>query len=168
MRVIPIGFAFNKVGDVLDGARASAEVTHNHPEGIRGAQATAMAIYLARTGLGKPEIKARLEYQFGYDLSRKLDDIRPACRVDDCSCEGTVPPSIIAFLEAEDFEDAVRNAISFGGDTDTMACIAGGIADAYYGGIPAHIRNNVLAILDERLRTIVMEFMHHFPSSRRV
>lgn len=157
MRVSPIGFACESLDDVLKEARKSAEVTHNHPEGIRGAQATAAAVFLARTGLGKSDIKAHIEREFGYDLSGRLDDIRKGYRFD-ISCQRSVPQSIIAFLESDSYEDAVRNAISLGGDADTMACIAGGIAEAYYGEVPEVIRAQVLALLDPRLRAVVDEF----------
>ena len=109
-------------------ARRSAEVTHNHPEGVRGAEATAVAVYLARTGRHKDEIRESIEASFGYDLRRRLDDIRPSYKFDE-SCQGTVPPAIIAFLESQDYEDAIRKAISLGGDADTLACITGGIAE---------------------------------------
>lgn len=126
MRVSPIGIACNTLEEVLAQARASAEVTHNHPEGIRGAQATAAAVFLARSGYTKADIKTYIEQEFGYCLSERLDDIREHYCFD-VSCQGSVPQSIIAFLEADGFEDAVRNAISLGGDADTMACIAGAL-----------------------------------------
>jgi ADP-ribosylglycohydrolase len=161
MRVSPVGAACDTLNEVLAQARASAEVTHNHPEGVRGAQATAAAVFLARTGRTKEDIKAYIEKEFGYDLSKRLDDIRDRYRFD-VSCQGSVPQSIIAFLEANDFEDAVRNAISLGGDADTMACIAGGIAEAFYGGVPEDIRVQVLSALDVRLAGIVSEFTARF------
>jgi len=161
MRVSPIGLASESLDEALREARRSAEVTHNHPEGIRGAQATAVAVFLARTGWGKPEIKAHIERTFGYDLSGRLDDIRKEYRFD-VSCQGSVPQAIIAFLESSSYENAVRNAISLGGDADTMACIAGGIAEAYYGGVPDNIRETALARLDNRLRGVVEEFRIRF------
>jgi ADP-ribosylglycohydrolase len=157
MRVSPVGFACESIEEVLAEARRSAEVTHNHPEGIRGAQATAVAVFLARTGRAKPDIKSHIEREFGYDLKERLDDIRGWYRFD-VSCQGSVPQSIIAFLESDSYEDAVRNAISLGGDADTMACIAGGIAEAYYGGVPADIRAQAFARLDDRLRGVIEEF----------
>lgn len=136
-------------------------MTHNHPEGIRGAEATAVAIFLARTGHSKADIKSHIEREFGYDLSEPWDDLRQ--RYDfDVSCQGSVPQSIIAFLESDGFEDAIRNAVSLGGDADTMACIAGGIAEAFYGGVPAAIRVQVLSLLDDRLAAIVNEFSARF------
>jgi ADP-ribosylglycohydrolase len=157
MRVSPIGFAFDSLDEVMMEARMTAEVTHNHPEGIRGAQATAAAIYLARRGAEKSEIREHVEREFGYVLSGRLDDLRAEYEFD-VSCQGSVPQSIIAFLESTSYEDAVRNAISLGGDADTMACIAGGIAYAYYGTIPDHIKSQTLQRLDTRLRAIVEEF----------
>jgi ADP-ribosylglycohydrolase len=161
MRVSPIGIACSSLDDVLAEARRSAEVTHDHPEGIRGAQATAAAVFLARNHASKPEIRAYLERRFGYDLSEPLVDIRDQYRFD-ISCQGSVPQSIIAFLEADSFEDAVRNAISLGGDADTMAAIAGGIAEAFYGGVPEPIRAPALALLDAPLRSVVDEFRVRF------
>ncbi len=162
MRVSPVGFAYDALDEVLIRARWTAEVTHNHPEGIRGAQATAAAIHLARTGRDKGEIRAAIERKFGYDLSPRLDEIRPGFRFD-VSCRGTVPPALLAFLESDDYEHAIRLAISLGGDSDTIACIAGGIAQAYYGGVPATIREQALARLDERLAGVVEAFEARFP-----
>ena len=154
MRVSPIGFAFASIDEVLAQAAISAAVTHNHPEGIKGAQATALAVFLARAGHTKSEIKAQISRRFDYDLERRLADIRPHYHFD-VSCQGSVPQSIIAFLEAEDFEHALRNAISLGGDSDTMACIAGGIAQAFFGEVPDHIRTEVRGRLpDEFLRVL--------------
>lgn len=161
MRVSPVGFARDSLEDVLEEARRSAAVSHDHPEGIRGAQATATAIFLARQNLEKAELRARIVELFGYDLERTLDEIRPHYRFD-VSCQGSVPESIIAFLESENYEDAIRNAISLGGDADTMACIAGGIAQAYYGGVPQEIAETALALLDPRLRIVVKEFEERF------
>ena len=165
MRVSPIGFAFDSLDEVMAQARASAEVTHNHPEGIRGAQATAVAILLARMGQEKADIKGHIESEFGYHLSDRLDDIREAYAFD-VSCQGSVPQSIVAFLESESYEDAIRNAISLGGDADTMACIAGGIAEAFYGSVPDDISVRVLDLLDTRLRSIAIEFIHKYGNRR--
>jgi ADP-ribosylglycohydrolase len=161
MRVSPVGIACETMGEVLAQARESAEVTHNHPEGVRGAQATAAAVFLARSGYTKADIKAHIERAFGYNLSERLDDIRGWYRFD-VSCQGSVPQSIVAFLAADGFEDAVRNAISLGGDADTMACIAGGIAEAFFGGVPAEIEARALAALDEHLRRVVDAFRDRF------
>lgn len=157
MRVSPAAW----VADSLDGALALAEqsatVTHNHPEGIRGAQATAAAIFLARTGHGKDGIRRFVETTFGYDLQRTLAEIRPDYEFNE-SCQETVPEAITAFLEASDFEDAIRNAISLGGDADTLACITGSIAEPYFGGVPPDIRESVLLRLDDDLLAVVAEF----------
>jgi len=157
MRVSPVGFAFNSMKDVLHEARESAKVTHNHPEGIKGAQATALAVLLARSGKSKATIKQEISDRFAYNLDRTLDEIRPDYGFD-VSCQGSVPEAIIAFLEAKDFEDAIRNAISLGGDSDTIACIAGGIAQAYYQGIPSKIVSNVRKRLPEEFLFIIDEF----------
>ena len=157
MRVSPVGFVCNSLDEVMTVARRTAEVTHNHPEGIRGAQATAVAVYLARIGREKHDIRDHIEREFGYQLSDRLDDIRGSYRFD-VSCAGSVPQAIIAFLESVDYEDAVRNAISLGGDADTQACIAGGIAEAFYGGVPGPIRQFAFDRLDEPLQIVVTEF----------
>jgi ADP-ribosylglycohydrolase len=164
MRVSPVGFAYDALDEVLLRARWTAEVTHNHPEGIKGAQATAAAVYLARTGSSKEEIRDYIEQKFRYDLSARLEDIRPGYQFD-VSCQGTVPPAILAFLEATDYENAVRLAVSLGGDSDTIACITGGIAHAYYGGVPPEIRAQALTRLDDRLRGVLEEFEASFPGS---
>ena len=160
MRVSPVGFACDTLDHVMQHAARTAAVTHNHPEGIRGAQATAAATFLARTGSDKLAIKQRITEAFGYDLSTPLDVIRETYEFD-LSCQGSVPQSIAAFLEATDFEDAIRNAISLGGDADTMACIAGAIADAYWG-IPEEIERRTLSLLDDHLRGVVEDFSRQF------
>jgi ADP-ribosylglycohydrolase len=166
MRVSPIGLAGNHIDVVRREARASARVTHNHPEGIRGAEATAAAVFLAWGPNDKDDIRQYLETEFGYYLGDRLDDIRDDYAFD-VSCQGSVPQSIVAFLEAEDYEDAVRNAISLGGDADTMAAIAGGIAEAYYGGVPDDIRREALSHLDERLRSVCEAFEAQFGDQYR-
>lgn len=158
MRVSPVGFAFESVDAVLEEAERSASVTHNHPEGIKGAQATALAVFLARKGEDKDSIKDDIEKRFTYNLSRTLDDIRPGYRFD-VSCQGSVPESITAFLESKDFEDAIRKAVSLGGDSDTMACIAGGIAHAFYRKIPEDIVANVRERLPVEFLEIIDRFM---------
>lgn len=162
MRVSPVGFAFDNLEAVLDEAKRSAEVTHNHPEGIRGAQATAAAIFLARQGESKEGIRAAIESRFGYDLNETVDSIRPHYSFNE-SCQGTVPQAIIAFLDSTDYEDAIRLAISLGGDADTLACITGGIAQAFYGGVPPKIADRALALLDEHLRVTVDSFYERYP-----
>lgn len=161
MRVSPIGMALNALDEVLAEARRSAEVTHDHPEGIRGAQATAAAVFLARTGCTKDAMRDEIERRFGYSLSGRLDAIR-ADYAFDISCQGSVPQSIIAFLESDSYEDTLRNTISLGGDADTMAAIAGGIAEAYYGSVPEPIQARALALLDPPLRAVVEKFMTQF------
>jgi ADP-ribosylglycohydrolase len=161
MRVSPVGFAFDSVDEVLNEARKSAEVTHDHPEGIKGAKATALAVYLARIGTSKGEIKGEIQKRFAYDLSRKLDEIRPTYSYD-VSCQGTVPEAIIAFLESESFEDAIRNAVSLGGDSDTLACITGGIAQAFYKEIPDEIKTAVHARLPSEFIQITDQFQSTF------
>jgi ADP-ribosylglycohydrolase len=161
MRVSPVGFAFDTVDDVLRHAERSAAVTHNHPEGIRGAQTVALAIFLARQRKSKDEIRESLGARFGYDLATSLDAIRPAYQFDE-TCQGTVPQALIAFLESTDYEDAIRNAISLGGDADTLGCITGGIAEAFYGGVPQDIVNEVMKRLDPNLLVVVDGFRHQF------
>ena len=131
MRVAPVGFAFADAETTLVEAKRSAEVTHNHPEGIKGAQAVALAIWMARQGEDRDAIRQAIEKQFGYDLSRTCDLIREVNKFDE-TCQGSVPEAITCFLESMDFEDCIRLSISIGGDSDTIACIAGGIAQAYY------------------------------------
>lgn len=152
MRVSPVAWAFDILSEVEKYAEISAAVTHNHPEGIKGAQATAAAIFLARNDKKKEEIKAYIENKYGYNLNRSLDEIRPNYRFNE-SCQETVPEAIIAFFESVDFEDAIRNAISLGGDSDTLAAITGSIAEAAYG-IPKDIKEKALLILDEGLLNV--------------
>jgi ADP-ribosylglycohydrolase len=157
MRVPAVGHAFDTMEEVLSKAARSAAVTHNHPEGIKGAQATAAAVFMARRGESKERIKNWLERTFGYNLSERLDELRPRYCFDE-SCQGTVPAALIAFLESENYEDAVRNAISLGGDADTLACITGAVAEPHYGGVPPDIAAVALTALDDRLRTVVVRF----------
>ncbi len=157
MRVSPIGFAFDTEDEVLAEARKSAEVTHNHPEGIKGAQATALTIFLARTGHEKTAIREIIAQRFDYDLNRRIDDIRPAYAFD-VSCQGSVPESILAFLDANDVEDAIRNAVSLGGDSDTMACIAGAAAEAFYGPLPSSLIEPLTYRLPEEFWDIIDQF----------
>ena len=157
MRVSPVGWAYDNIDDVLKQAKRSAEVSHNHPEGIKGAQATASAIFLARTGKSKAEIKEFIEVMFDYDLSRTIESIRPSYSFD-VSCQGSVPEAIIAFLESTDFKSTIRLAVSLGGDSDTIACIAGSIAEAFYKEIPEYIIENTLKLLPEELIKLIDEF----------
>lgn len=155
MRISPAAWAFDSLDEVLRKAAEYSIVTHNHPEGIKGAQATAAAVYLGRTGATKTEIRRLVTETFGYDLSRRCDQIRPDYSFD-VSCQGTVPQAVTAFLESTDFESAIRLAISLGGDSDTLAGITGGIAQAYYGGVPEPIASRTLKFLDERDRKSVV------------
>jgi len=157
MRVSPVGYVFDDLEMVLKEAEKSASVTHNHPEGIKGAQATALAIFLARTGKSKTEIREEIISRFGYDLSRTCDEIRPTYKFHE-SCQKTVPEAIIAFLDSHDFEDAIRKAVSLGGDSDTLGAITGGIAQAYYKSIPKEISRKVNALLPEEFREIIEKF----------
>ncbi len=163
MRVSPVGYAFDTIGRVLDEAASSAAATHDHPEGIKGARAVAAAVFMARTGSSKDDIRHFVESEFGYDLTRTIDGIRPSYRFD-VSCQGSVPEALIAFMESVDFEDAVRKAVSLGGDSDTIACIAGAVAGAFYGGVPGGIRARALAHLDDRLRGVVVRFVERYPA----
>jgi ADP-ribosylglycohydrolase len=157
MRISPVGFAFNTLEETIIEATRCAEVTHNHPEGIKGAQAVAAAIFMARKGSKKDEIKKFTTGRYGYDLDRTIAGIRKNYRFDE-TCQGSVPESIIAFLESKDWEDAVRLAVSLGGDSDTQACIAGGIAQAFYGGVPDDIVRETRERLAPEMRAIVDEF----------
>lgn len=172
MRVSPVGWAFNTEKDILEKAQQSAECTHNHPEGIKGAQSTALAIFMARQGKSKQEIKGTIEKKFGYDLSMPVEEIRQRYSwqgIDGSGngelCQDSVPQAITCAIEAEDFEDAIRNAVSIGGDSDTIGCIAGGIAEAIYG-IPAEIYEKGISYLPEQLKNIVVAFEEKF--GRRV
>ncbi len=157
MRVSPVGWFFSDLETVLLEARNSAAVTHNHPEGIKGAQATAAAIFLARSGEDKTFIRQMISRRFGYVFDFTLADIRPFYAFD-VSCQGSVPQALQAFFESDDYEDAIRNAVSIGGDSDTIACITGGIAEAFYGGVPAFISEQVWPRLDPALAQVVRRF----------
>jgi ADP-ribosylglycohydrolase len=157
MRVSPVGFAFDTVEMVLQEAARTAEISHNHPEGVKGAQATALVVFLARTTQDKDLIRREIVDRFGYNLDRTVEDIRPSYGFD-ISCQGTVPEAIIAFLDANSYEDAVRNAISLGGDSDTLACITGGFAEAYYGPVGTSIVEKVKTTLPADLWKITEQF----------
>lgn len=165
MRVSPIGLAWDKDSVVLREAEKSAAPTHNHEEGIKGAQAVALGVLLARTGASKDQIRAELAGRFRYDLARTVESIRPAY-VFDVTCQGSVPEAIIAFLDSSSYESAVRNAISLGGDADTQACIAGAIAGAYYDVPPGVISETRSRLPAEFLR-ILEEFERAFPARER-
>ena len=159
MRVSAAGWLYDSLERTREVARATANVTHNHPEGIKGAEATASAIYMARNGFSKEEIKEYIEREFHYNLDRTLDEIRPGYHMDE-TCQRTVPEAIIAFLESKDFEDAIRNAVSLGGDTDTLGAITGSIAEAFYG-IPAVLIAECRSRIDEGLMTDVLDEFDH-------
>lgn len=162
MRVSPIAYAFSTMDEVLAEAERSAEITHNHPEGIKGAKATAAAVFMARKGKSKQQIKDFIQTHFKYDLERKLKAIRPIYKFD-VSCQGSVPESIIAFLESKNVEDAIRLGISIGGDSDTIASIAGAIAYAYYKEISTEILEGVRSRLDDELWDVFTAFNAKFP-----
>lgn len=153
MRVSPAALLANTLDEALEAARRVTEVTHDHPEGIKGALATAHAIFLARFGAGPGEIRRVIEHRYGYDLDRTVDSIRPTYRFNE-TCQETVPEAIVCALEARDFEDAIRNAISIGGDSDTVAAIAGPIAEARFG-IPDEIAHAALARLTDEMRALL-------------
>jgi ADP-ribosylglycohydrolase len=166
MRVSPVGLAFDTAEDVLREAQRSAAVTHNHPEGVKGAQATALAVFLARTGTSREEIRAEIMLRFGYDLRRSLADIRPHYSFD-VSCQGSVPEAIVAFLDSEDFEGAIRGAVSLGGDSDTQAAIAGAIAHAFDGHVPEQLASAARQRLPSDLLEVVDAFERAYPVTPR-
>jgi ADP-ribosylglycohydrolase len=161
MRVSPVAHAFGSSAEVLEQARRSAACTHDHPAGIAGAQATALAVFMARNGATKQEIRQDVAGRFGYDLGRRLAEIRPTYRMN-LTCPGSVPEAIIAFLESESFEEAIRNAVSLGGDADTQAAIAGAIAEAFYGQIPDGIIAEMSKRLNGRFKRTIVEFCERF------
>ena len=154
MRVSAVAYAFSDLETVKMEALKSAAVTHNHPEGIKGAQAVATAIFLARSNSKKIEIKQKIEADFQYNLDSTVSELQKNYTFD-VSCQGSVPQAIICFLEATDFEGAIRNAISIGGDSDTIACITGAISEAFYQGIPDFVREEVKQRLDPKLKQVI-------------
>ena len=165
MRITPVGWAYEAETETLDAARLSAECTHNHPGGIAGAQAVALAIFMARNGKSKDDIRHCIADSYGYDLTATVEQLQreyswdgmPDGEWSGATCQGSVPQAIICALDATDFEDAIRNAVSIGGDSDTIACITGGIAEALYG-IPEDIRSQAMAYLDDRIKATVDAF----------
>ena len=157
MRVSSVGYLYDSLEDVLLNAEKTAEVTHNHPDGIKGAQAVALAIFLARKGASKEEIRHEIETRFRYNLSRTIAEIEKKYYFNE-TCQGSVPEAIIAFLESDDYESAIRNAIWLKGDADTQACIAGGIAEAFYKATPSHLNHFVY----EKLPSALLEVLHQF------
>jgi ADP-ribosylglycohydrolase len=162
MRVAAIGLSGKSREEVLELARKSAEGTHNHPDGIMGAQAIALAVWLALQGTDKTTIRQEITSLSGYNLNRSLDTIRPTYGWS-ASCVDSVPESILCFLEADNYEEAIRNAISLGGDTDTMAAMAGAIAAAYWGGVPADITRRVESLLSLDILDTVNQFSFIYP-----
>ena len=157
MRCSSVGWLLDDEDSVLDEAKKSAEITHNHPEGIKGAQAVALGVLMGRKGSSKKEIKEKLEDLFGYNLSQKLEQIIPNYKYDS-TCQGSVPQAIIAFLESTDFEDAIRNSVSLGGDADTQACITGSLAEAHYKNIPDEIASFVKWRIEDDLLAVMAQF----------
>lgn len=172
MRVSAVGWLYDSLEKTRTVAKATANVTHNHPEGIKGAEATASAIFMARNGSSKEEIKKYIENEFHYDFNRTLNEIRPGYHMDE-TCQKTVPEAIIAFLEAKDFEDAIRNAVSLGGDTDTLGAITGSIAEAYYG-IPEWLITECRKRINKDMRVVLDDFndvlsnQDDFPNSNKM
>jgi ADP-ribosylglycohydrolase len=156
MRVSSAGWLYDTLEETLHAAKLTAEVTHDHPEGIKGAQATAAAIFMARTGCSKEDIKNYIISEFGYDLSRTCDEIRPSYRHVE-SCQETVPEAITAFLEGESFEDVIRTAVSLGGDCDTLTCIAGSMAEAFYG-VPEDLLDECILRVPAEMYEVIQSF----------
>lgn len=157
MRVSPVGWAFESMEETLEVAKRSAEVSHNSEQGITAAQAVSAAIFMARNHANKAEIKSFVEERFHYDLNHTIEEIRPNYDFD-CSCVGSVPEAIMAFMDGKDYESVIRLAVSLGGDSDTQACIAGGIAEAYYGSIPKEIIKNAMHHLPSHFRKVITDF----------
>jgi hypothetical protein len=166
MRAPAIGWAFESEADVLVQAELSAIPSHNHPEGIKGAQAVALSVFLARTGSGKDELRHAVAQNFGYDLDRTVDEIQPGYKFT-TAAPNSVPEAIVSFLDSDSFESAIRNAVFIGGDSDTIACIAGSIAEAFYGGVPFEVEEEVLKRLPEHLADVYHRFSGRYISSAR-
>ena len=164
MRASPVGWACNSVGDVLAEAERSARVSHDHPEGIKGAQAVALAVYLARTSTAKQDIRTEISDRFGYDLSRSVASVRPGYRFD-VTCQGSVPEALLAFFDASNVEEAIRLAISLGGDADTQACIAGSVAGAFWGLAGSDLTRQVWPFLPADLQTVIDSFDRRFAAT---
>ena len=161
MRVSPVGWAFDTLEATLAEAACSAEVTHNHPEGIKGAQAVAAAIFLARQGAGQTDIRDTIEARFGYHLHRTWEQIQPSCSFDE-TCQRSVPEALICVLGSTSFEDAIRRAVALGADADTQAAIAGGVAEALYGGVPREIAREARARLTPQFMSILDAFQERY------
>ena len=167
MRISPVGFARQSTQDVLEEAAKSAAVTHNHPEGIKGAQATALAIFMGRQEKTKEEIRRVIGEKFDYNMDRTIEEIRPNYFFE-VSCQGSVPEAIIAFLQSDDFESAIRLAVSLGGDSDTLACIAGGIAQAFYKEIPQQLEKEIRSRLPQKFLSVLDEFSKKYISGNNL
>ena len=165
MRVSPVAYAFETLDDVMEEAERSAAPTHNHPEGVKGAQAVAAAVFLARSGRSRDVIRKFVETTFDYNLRLSLAQIREDYEFDE-TCQGSVPEALTAFLESESFEDTVRKAVSLGGDADTQACIAGAVAEAFYGGVPAKIAAQARQILPADLTAVLDAFSAKYATHR--
>ena len=161
MRVSSAGWLYNSLDKTLHAAELTAEVTHNHPEGIKGAKATAAAIFMARKGSSKADIRDFITREFGYDLTRTTDEIRPGYYHDE-SCQKTVPEAVTAFLEGDSFDDVIRTAVSLGGDSDTLTCIAGSIAEAFYG-VPDYLKEECR----RRIKPDMLEVLDRFEEFRK-
>lgn len=164
MRVGPVGWAFDTETEVLSAAKSSAESTHNHPEGIKGAQATALCVFFARKGKTKEKIREEIIQRFGYNLNFTCDNIRNLYQGGG-TCQLSVPQAIVAFLDGEDFEDCIRNAISIGGDSDTIACITGSIAEAFFG-VPESLYNEAFSRLNPHFQNVVSRFEEKYGSGK--
>lgn len=164
MRISSAGWAFDTLEETLDRTRLTTAVTHDHPEGIKGAQAIAGAIWLSRHRSSREEIRSWVGRTCGYDVSRPCDEIRTGYRSNE-TCQKTMPEALSAFFESTDFEDAIRNGVSLGGDSDTLTCITGSVAEAFYGGVPAAIAREAMARLDEPLRRTVRRFRDRYASA---
>ncbi|MCE5192612.1 MAG: ADP-ribosylglycohydrolase family protein [Candidatus Cryosericum sp.] len=165
MRVSPVGWAFNTLEETMAEAQRSAEVTHNHPEGIKGAQSVAAAIFMARQGLSQSEIRDALETRFGYNLHRTYEEIQPSCSFDE-TCQRSVPEALICVLGSTSFEDAIRRAVALGADADTQAAIAGSVAEALYGGVPKEIAREARARLTLQFIDILDAFQEKYHIAR--
>jgi ADP-ribosylglycohydrolase len=161
MRVSPVGWAFDSLEEVLAEAERSAAATHNHPEGIKGSQAAAGAVFLARTGWSQEGIRDEIAGRFGYDLDRTVEGIRPGYTFD-VTCQGSVPEALIAFFDANDFEHSIRLSISLDGDADTQAAITGGVAEAFWDGVPERLEAEVREVLDEPLLDVMDRFIARY------
>ena len=168
MRISPVGWAFNTIDDTLRAAKISAECTHNHPEGVKGAQAIALCVFMARHGYTPTVIKQKIEDEFGYDLSMTIDELRTRYswrgidgKGNSALCQHSVPQAIMCSLQASNFEDAIRNAVSIGGDSDTISCMTGGIAEALFG-IPEQIRSAAILYLPDEFIQIIKRFETKF------